>query len=149
MSGYTGHGVESARVSGGRGHDLELMHAGGALPVDGAKAVRAGVAAADDDDLLALRVDRRQTVVVDHRIAVLHAVGPGQELHRLMDAVEVAAGDRQIAPRGRTAGQHHRVELGAQLLRGDVNADVHTRSEDWCPRTPSAQGAGRCGASPS
>ena len=58
-------------------HDLELVHAGGTLPVHGAEAVRAGVAATDDDDLLALRVDRRQTVVVNHRIAVLHAVGPG------------------------------------------------------------------------
>ncbi len=56
-------------------------------------------------------------VVVGHRVALLNAVGPRQELHRLMDAVELATGDRQIAPGGGAAGQHNRVELGAQLLR--------------------------------
>ena len=100
----------------------------------GAQAVGAGVAAADDDDLLALRVERRQTLVVDDGVAILHTVGPRQELHRLMDAVEVAAGDRQIAPCSRAAGQYHRVEFGAELMRCYVNADV-----DAGPKTvPSA-----------
>ena len=46
-----------------------------------------------------------------------------------MDAVELAAGDRQVAPGGRAAGQHHRVELGAQLVRGDVDTDVDAGAE--------------------
>ena len=69
-------------------------------------------------------MDRRQAVVVEHRIAVLDPVGPRQELHRLMDAVEFAARDRQVTPCGRAAGEHHGVELGPQLLCGDVDADV-------------------------
>ena len=36
------------------GHQLELGHAGGAMAIAGAHAVAAGVAAADDDDMLAL-----------------------------------------------------------------------------------------------
>ena len=40
------------------GHDLELGDRGGALAVRGADAVRAGVAAADHDDMLARREDR-------------------------------------------------------------------------------------------
>ena len=35
------------------GHDLELMDAGGLVAVGSAEAVGAGVAAADDDDVLA------------------------------------------------------------------------------------------------
>ena len=46
-----------------------------------------------------------------------------------MDAVEFAARDRQVPPCGRTAGQHHGVELRAQLLGGDVDADVHAGAE--------------------
>ena len=42
------------------GHDLELVHRGGALAVRRAEAVGAGVAAADDDDALAGRRDRRR-----------------------------------------------------------------------------------------
>ena len=38
----------------GLGHQLELGHAGCAMAVTGAHAVAAGVAAADDDDMLAL-----------------------------------------------------------------------------------------------
>ena len=39
-----------------------------------------------------------------------------QVLHRLVDARELAAGNRQVTPGGRAAGQHQRVELGAQLV---------------------------------
>ena len=64
-----------------------------------------------------------------HRIAVLHPVGPRQELHRLVHAVQFAARDRQIARCRRTAGEHHGVELGPQLLGGDVDADVDAALE--------------------
>ena len=63
------------------------------------------------------------------RIALLHPVRPRQVLHRLVDAVQVAARDRQIARRRRAAGEHHGVELGAQLLGGDVDADVDAGAE--------------------
>ena len=46
-------GCVGARVSGGRGQDLELVDRRRALAVHGAEAVGAGVAAADDHDVLA------------------------------------------------------------------------------------------------
>ena len=95
----------------------------------GAQAVGAGVAAADDDHLLALGGDRRLAVVALDVIARGKAVGPRQVFHRLVDALEVTAGNRQIPARGRAAGQHHRVELLAQLLRGDVDTDVDPGTE--------------------
>ncbi len=42
-----------------------------------------------------------------------------QEIHREMNAVEVAAGDRQIAAGFGAAGQRHRVVLPVQLARID------------------------------
>ena len=55
MSGHVGHGVLSARVSGGRGMISSCTTFDRALPVGGAQAVRAGVAAADDHDVLPAR----------------------------------------------------------------------------------------------
>ena len=54
ISGQVGHGLSSARWSGGSGHDLELVDAMRTLAVGGAQAVGPGVAAADDDHVLAL-----------------------------------------------------------------------------------------------
>src|SRR5690606_9134370 len=73
---------------GRAGHDLELVHRRGTLAVGGAEAVGAGVAAADDDDVLALGGDGGGV-----EVALLHPVGDGQVLHRLVDALEVASGD--------------------------------------------------------
>ena len=55
MFGQSGHGLSAARSPGGVGQQLELGHRRGALPMRGAEAVGAGVAAADDDHVLALR----------------------------------------------------------------------------------------------
>ncbi len=79
----------------------------------GAQAVGAGVTAADDDDVLAGRDDRR-----DLEVAFLNPVRGLQVLHREVDAVELAAGRRQVAARGRTHGEHDRVVRVAQLLDG-------------------------------
>ena len=106
-------------------HDLELVDAGRTLTVRGAEAVGSGVAAADDDNLLALSGDGGSV-----EVAQLHTVGDRQELHRLMDAVQFAARDRQIASCGGAAGQNHCVELLAQLVRGDVHADIDVGLED-------------------
>ena len=59
ISGHCGHGLESRALLGRARHDLELVHRRGALPVHGAEAVGAGVAAADDDHVLALGGDLR------------------------------------------------------------------------------------------
>ena len=78
----------------GAGDDLELVDAEAALAVDGPQAVGAGVAAADDDHALALR---RDEVGVGDRVAGDPLVLEREEVHREVDAVEVAAGDRQVA----------------------------------------------------
>ena len=54
MFGHCGHGLSAARVSGGRGSSSNWWTDARALAVHGAEAVGAGVAAADDDDVLAL-----------------------------------------------------------------------------------------------
>ena len=100
-------------------HDLELGDAGRALAVGGAEAVRARVAAADDDDVFALGRDRRAL-----QVAFLHAVGRYEVVHGEVDAGQVATLDRQVAAERGTAGQEHRVVRRAELLDGDVDADV-------------------------
>ncbi len=52
-------GVGGRPAFGRLGHDLELMDAGASMTVSGAEAVRAGVATADDDHMLARRRDER------------------------------------------------------------------------------------------
>ncbi len=106
------------------GHDLQLGDRGRALPQGGAQAVRAGVAAADDDDVLPGGADRRLDVV-----ALLHLVGQRQVLHRLVDALELAPGHRQVAGGGGAGGDHHRVEAVAQLAAGDVDARLDPGAE--------------------
>ena len=54
MFGHCGHGLSAGAGVGGPGQQLELVDRRRALAVDGAEAVGAGVAAADDDDVLAL-----------------------------------------------------------------------------------------------
>ena len=56
--------------------------------------------------------------------AATAAVAAVEVLHREVDAVELAAGDRQVARHARAGGDHDRVVLGPQLRRIDVTADV-------------------------
>ena len=53
----------------------------------------------------------------------MHEVRQWQVLHRLMDAVQFAPGDRQVAPRRRPTGEHDRV------VRGDEDVDVDTGAD--------------------
>ena len=57
-----------------------------------------------------------------------------QELHREMDAVEIAARHRQIARRFRAARDHDRIVVGEEVLGRDVVADVDARPERRRPR---------------
>ena len=82
------------------------------LPVHRSEAVGSGVAAADDHHVLALGRDgaRRDRVLGPHR-----PVGERQEIHGLMDACQLPAGDRQV-PGHRGAGRHDDgVVAGAQF----------------------------------
>ena len=98
-----------------------------ALAVHGAETVGAGVAAADDDDVLALR---RDELLVGDRIALAAPVLECQVLHGKVNAPELAAGHRQIARPARAAGQDDRVEVPAQVPDGHVDADVRVGPED-------------------
>jgi hypothetical protein len=89
-------------VLGRRRHDFELRDGFRALPERRADAVRTGVAAADHDDMLAFGENVRG---VAERLGGDAAVLLRQEIHRKVDAVEVAAGDRQIAAGFGAAGQ--------------------------------------------
>ena len=84
---------------------LELRHRCGALAVHGAEAIRAGVAAADDHDVLAGGVDPRQFVAF--AVAVLLR----QVIHREVHALELASGHVQIARLAGAAGEQDRIEV--------------------------------------
>src|SRR5262249_42154989 len=105
------------------GEDLELVDRRRAGANRRPAAARPGLTTADDDDVLAGCGDRRLL-----EIAFLHLVGPRQVLHRLVDAGELAARDRKIAPRGRAAGEDDGVVL-VELAGRDVDADVRVRAE--------------------
>ncbi|CAB4695863.1 unannotated protein [freshwater metagenome] len=68
------------------------------MTVRGSEAVCTGVATTDDDNALAFCVNR--TAI---KIAFLHSVGKGKELHRLMDADVLATGDREVTGCGCTS----------------------------------------------
>ena len=70
MLGHSGHGLVAARLSGGRGQQLELMHAARPLAVRRAQTIGARVAAADDDDVLVPGRDRTRIVERGHRVAL-------------------------------------------------------------------------------
>src|SRR6218665_2679371 len=74
------------------GQALAPRAAGHATSAAGAHAVAAGVAAADHDPMLAVRAQLRLELVAGIDLVLL-----GQEFHREVDAVQPAAGHRQVA----------------------------------------------------
>src|SRR4051812_16545348 len=80
--------------------ELELMNRSGALTVSRAEAVRARVAAADDDDILVFGGNSPRIVDSGHIVAFAAAVRLGQIFHREVNAPKVAPWNVQIA-RGR------------------------------------------------
>ncbi len=105
--------------------DVELPDRSRALPQHRAQAVGAGVAAADDHHLPPLGAERRPGPV-----ALLHPVGQRQELHRLVDAGQLAPGHRQLAGHSGADGDHHRVIAGPQVGGVQVGADRDAGAED-------------------
>ena len=104
-----------------RRKDFEIGHRQRALADRRADAVGAGVAAADDDDVLAAGQDRFDVV---GRLAADAPVLLRQKFHGEMDALEIAAGHRQIARLFGAAGQHNGVVIIEQLLYLDIDADI-------------------------
>src|SRR5699024_1051421 len=89
----------SSAVFRGSGTDIELGDTGCTLTQGGAEAVGAGIAAADNDNFLALGGNSGVGIV-----ALINAVLPGQIFHRRVDAIKVAAFDRKFAGDGRAGG---------------------------------------------
>ena len=123
--GYVGHGWLSGRSLARPGHDLQLGHRRGALPVRGAEAVGAGVAAADDHDVLALGGD----LALDG-LAERDPVGLREELHGLVDAAELTTGDREVPRRAGADREHDGVEPVPELGAGEGLADLDAVAED-------------------
>ncbi len=65
----------------------------------------------------------RAVLTRDQAVALVEVV------HREVDSPKLAPGDGQVARHARAGGEHHRVEAGAQLLHGDVAADLHAAAQ--------------------
>ena len=79
-----------------------------------AQAIRARIAAADDDHRLAGRQDRFRFVL---GIALVAMVLLRQEFHREMDALQLAPGDRKIARLLRAHRQDHGLILALEIVQ--------------------------------
>ena len=126
MFGHSGHGLPGARVSGGRGKQLELVDRRAALPVHRAEAVGAGVAPADDHHVLAPGVDEP---VVGDVVTLAALVLQREELHREVDARELAAGNRKITGDACATGEDDRVVLALQLAHRHAAPDIRVGTE--------------------
>src|SRR5207302_689351 len=105
------------------GQNLKLHQALAAVPQSGADTVRARVAAADDDHVLILGGD----VLAVDVVAVEQALGVGvQELHSIVDALEVAAFDGQVTPLRGAAAKDEGVKLRLQI--GDCRLQIGRHS---------------------
>ena len=122
-----GPGRLGGAAVGGAGEELPLLHAEGAVAVHGAETVGAGIAAAEDDDALAGGGD---DLALRDVVAGYELVLRGQEVHREVDAVELAAGDGEVAGVGGATGETDGVELVHQVAGVDVDADVDAGAED-------------------
>ena len=83
------------------------------MPHRSADAIRSGVAAADDDDILSGRVNKISVLV-----RIQNALGVrGQKIHREMNAFEFASGNRQITRLRRAGRENHGVKFFQQFFR--------------------------------
>src|SRR5204863_499429 len=121
-----GPGVVGGARVGWPWQQLELVDRDGALAMDRAEAVGAGIAAADDHDTLALG---RDEAIVRDRVALAASVLERQVLHGEVDAPELPPGHAEVARLAGAARQHERVELAAKRRDRHAHADVTVRPE--------------------
>src|SRR5690606_20060459 len=88
-------------------HDFEVGHAQGALPVRGADAVAARIAATDDDDFLSASEDGD---VIGDCVSRDALVLLGEEIHRIVNARELATRYGQVARNARTDREANCIE---------------------------------------
>ena len=91
-----------------------------------AQAIRAGVPAADDHDVLAGGAHER---LVGNHVSFTAAILLRQVVDREVNAGELASGDRQIARPFRAAAEHDRIELAPERRHRQIGADVHAGTE--------------------
>ena len=87
--------------------NIKLRDGRRSLAQRGTEAVNAGVATTDDDNLLALGINRRGV-----ELACGNAVGSRQVLHSLVNTLQITAIDGQVAGQRRTGSQDNSVEIG-------------------------------------
>src|SRR5688572_20329167 len=92
----------------------------------GAEAVSAGVAAAEDDDVLAFGGNK---LLIGDLVAEVALVLQGQVIHGEMDALELAAGDGEVAGFGCAAAEDDCVKITTEVFNLDVEADVGAGDE--------------------
>ncbi len=103
---------------------FELRHRTRTLTVAGTQAIGAGIAAANDDHVLAGRHN-----LVGNRIALTNAILLPQKLHGEMDALELASRHVQISRLLGAARQQDCVEFATQVLHRDVAAHMRVGLE--------------------
>jgi hypothetical protein len=106
--------VVASTLSRGLGQQLEVDDGLGAVTNRGTNAVVTSVATTNDDDVLVLGGD----VGVVGKLGVEEGLGIlVQELHGIVDTVQVAVGDRQVTSDGSTSGEDDSVELAAERVK--------------------------------
>ena len=123
MSGHAGQGfVASTRCSGGLGISSSCVTCAARWRCD----VPRQSEPVSPPPMMTTRLPvARMAVVVGDDVARRAAVVLLEELHREVDAVELAPRDRQIARLARAAAEHDRVETRSEARRRHVDADVH------------------------
>src|SRR6266849_11127256 len=91
------------------------------LAMRSAQAVRARVAAADDDDALTGSEDR---TLDRNSVALATSILLRQEIHGEVDSLELAAGNFQIARPFCPAGEQQRIELTAKIVNSHILSNV-------------------------
>ena len=118
--GPLGPGIIRGPFFRGLGHHFQCHEVGAALPQGGTLTVVAGVAAADDEDIPACRVDGPAV----GKLAVQQTPGhAGEVVYREVNSLRVAARDVQIAGFLGTAAEHDGV-IAVQDLSG-IHSPTH------------------------
>ena len=96
------------------------------LAQTGAEAIGAGVAAANDDDTLAVGEDGERRI---DGIAFAAFVLLRQKLHGEVDSLQLATGNGQVARLLRTTGEQDGIVLVGESFDGHVDADMRVRDK--------------------
>ena len=115
-----------------RSHDLKLSNALCALTCRGRGAVRTGITASDDDDVLALCGDRKirsRTFLIEVILREKRLCICSQVIDRKVDALQISSFDNEVSRLGRATAQNYRVKRAPDLFYGDVLPDFNTALE--------------------